>query len=417
MRRGALARIAIAAALVAAAPGAARATEAPAGDDAAEVLWAEGRAAAAAALFERRWDRGGTARDGVNAVIAWRVAGRYAHARGLLARVVVRTPPEGNVLEVTRELEARLGELTVLAALVGELEPGAVVKVDGDVAERLGDALILDLGDREITIDQPRCERWVWRGEALPGGRLELPVELRCDRQGTLHVVLYHQRGGVVTIDGRDHAIGGSEADLRLPPGRHRLAVRAHGRRVADDIIEIGEGAVATHRVYYPWRAATGGWVVGLGVAGGPASTEWAAGGVAFGGWAGARWRALLGVGGGGHGGDPFAHWRFTAELAWHVLPPVWQRYALGGRLALEVDPLAVRIERTGLYRFPVLGAGETTTTIVHAGAVSLAIDFQAWHVEASVLPLGWLFVDSLWLYSIDDGYAFGAALLAGFRI
>ena len=47
------------------------------------VLFAEGRYAAAAQVFEHRWSAKGDATDGVNAVVAWRTAGRYARALSL----------------------------------------------------------------------------------------------------------------------------------------------------------------------------------------------------------------------------------------------------------------------------------------------------------------------------------------------
>ncbi|HUH05241.1 MAG TPA: hypothetical protein VML75_24750, partial [Kofleriaceae bacterium] len=47
----------------------------------ARSLFAGGQDAAAAAAFEASWRSDRSSADGINAVVSWRVAGRYAHAR------------------------------------------------------------------------------------------------------------------------------------------------------------------------------------------------------------------------------------------------------------------------------------------------------------------------------------------------
>ena len=58
-------------------------------------LFVNGKFDAAAAEYERLWQESAKSTDGINAVVAWRAAGHYAHARVMLAAVKKRSPPNG----------------------------------------------------------------------------------------------------------------------------------------------------------------------------------------------------------------------------------------------------------------------------------------------------------------------------------
>jgi hypothetical protein len=147
------------------------ATPARAQGDDPRVLFASGRYAAAAEIFERRWEASGDAVDGVNAVVSWRTAGRYARAAALLARVRDgKAPPSGEAAETAASLRERLGTLTATATIApvagATLARDAVIRVDSDPAERLDAAILLDVGEHDIVIEQECCKPFVWHAIA-----------------------------------------------------------------------------------------------------------------------------------------------------------------------------------------------------------------------------------------------------------
>jgi hypothetical protein len=229
------------------------------------VLFAEGRYAAAAQVFEHRWTANGDATEGVNAVVAWRTAGRYARALSLLARVRTgKEPPTGAAAATATELDSRLATLTSTLKIEGRLDPNAVVRIDAEPAERLGDELVVDLGDHDLEIEQPNCDRFVTQITAYAGATLVVPFAPRCHKVGTLHVYLATEPGATFRVDGEAHKTTGHEADIELEPGVHRLQVSARDRPVYDEQITIREKETTAVRIRYPWRARKLGFVLGV---------------------------------------------------------------------------------------------------------------------------------------------------------
>lgn len=397
-------------------------------------LFAAGRYAAAAALFERQWQATGKATDGVNAVVAWRTAGRYARARALLAQVRAGTaPPTADLVDRVAALEERLADLTATVSLAGAVAADAVVKVDGDRAERIGAEVIVDVGPHDLTVEQEHCERFAWSRLAEPGAHYAVDVQPRCDTTGTLHLGL--EDGGVVRLDGAEQRVARGELDLKLAPGRHRLEVASRARAVMVRDVEVRRHETTSLRVPYPWRAQ-GGWRGGSWVfvatmgtsvaAGAPGVSD--GGGFGLGRW-GARYRIFAEGGFGMRVGDPdqlkrdfviFGHPWIALTMAVHLWTrPLWQGRVGDWQLALDFDPLAVRVDQLrsasllGLFAF-----NEKVITGTRLLPLTLGADTGRWgtHLELTLWPVGITAYDAPDLaigpFAFTTTWTFGASLV-----
>ncbi len=364
------------------------------------VLFAEGRYAAAAQVFEHRWTAKGDATDGVNAVVAWRTAGRYARAASLLARVRSGTQQAtGETAATADELAERLADLTALVTIDGALDRNAVIRIDADPAERIGDSLVIDVGEHDIEIDQPGCDRFVWRTAAYPGAKLVVAFRPRCDRSGTLHLYLATEPGAEVRIDGVAHRATGQEADIKLEPGEHRVQIAAHDRPVFDEPITIRARQTEAVRIRYPWRARKLGIVLGV-------TTELRAG------------QHLTGIGLALTAGlwAPSFHYTFDAGAMisngknldpttgtpgrpWigHTLvihaprSPVWNGKLGPYRIAFDPQPLGIRFDEIRAISYAGIRACEENEARVRAFSalpVALSADGPYMHGELTLWPI-----------------------------
>jgi hypothetical protein len=384
-----------------------------------EELFDQRRYATAAAGFQQRWERDHDLKDGLNAVTAWRVAGRYARARVLLAEVVAAVTPEGEAAERAKLLEARLVELTVPVRFETALDTDAIVKIDGNPAQRLGGDVIVDVGDREISVEAPRCERWVTRETALPGVELALAVDLRCDRRGTVHLVFLHERDADLRVDGAARRAGAGELDLALEPGAHRIEVRSAAGTLFDESVEVATGEVATRRVLYPWRASGGMWFFGFSTsAHGAALGASAFMGAALG-RASDRWRWDFDIGLGRQPDGVRVGGSAGLEVTRHLLPPLWRARAAHAWWQAAAEPASLwfrHMSRIGTVTTAIDGSAGVVqdVTTLHLGSLGLSLDAPSWHAEVRAWPLG--------AYLRHDDRArvsFGvaASLLLGFRL
>lgn len=364
------------------------------------VLFAEGRYAAAAQVFEHRWTAKGDATDGVNAVVAWRTAGRYARAASLLARVRSgKQQVTGETAATADELAERLANLTAIATIEGTLDRNAVIRIDADPAERIGDSLVIDVGEHDIEIDQPGCERFVWRAAAYPGAKLVVPFRPRCDQSGTLHLYLATEPGAEFRIDGVAHRATGHEADVKLEPGEHRVEIAAHDRPVYDERVTIRSRETEAVRIRYPWRARKLGIVLGV-------TTELRAG------------QHLTGIGLALTAGlwAPSFHYMFDAgamisngkdldpttgtpgrpwignTLVIHTpRSPVWHGKLGPYRVAFDPQPLGIRFDEIRAISYAGIRACEENEARVRAFSalpVALSADGPYMHGELTLWPI-----------------------------
>jgi len=398
------------------------------GDD-PRVLFAAGRYAAAAEVFEHRWSAAGDPVDGVNAVVAWRTAGRYARAAALLARVrAAKQPPSGDAAATATELEQRLATLTATATLE-RVPAAAVVRIDSDPPDRIAGAMLLDVGEHDVVVEQEGCDAFVWHAIAYPGARLAIPYAPRCDRTGTLHVYLDGDLDATFAVDGVRHATRAGEADLALAPGLHELVVASHSRLVVDEPVAIATRRTTAVRVPFPWRARRFGWILG-------ATTEVRAGqvmdgvdgGLTVGVW-GARFRATFDVGsaisdtpglrpdtaGPGH---PWV----AATGAIHVFTrPLWHGRLGSFRLALDVDPVAMRFDEYRAASYFGIRAQDAIEARVRGYSflpIALSADGAIVHVELTLWPLSYAtYHTPIGGPTVEPGFSAFATLIVGLRL
>jgi len=363
--------------------------------DEPSLLFAAGRYAAAAEIFERRWETRGDAVDGVNAVVSWRTAGRYARAASLLVRVRAgKVPPAGEAAETAASLDERLGTLTAIATIKGKLARDAVIRVDDDPAERAGDTIILDVGEHDIAIDQESCKPFVWHTVAHPGERIEVPFAPVCDEAGTLHVYLAGDRSSPFEVDGKPYRTTDREADVKLGPGTHALRVASRSRLVLDEPVTIRSHETTALRVRYPWRAHRFGWILAI-------TGSARAGGVMNGlglalttGVWGSRFRATVDLGSVMSDTDSLAppgHPWFGVTAAVHLTTrPLWTGRLGSHRLALDIDPLAARFDqvREASYFGIRTDDFETRVSTWSFVPITLSADGPYVHVEVTLWPI-----------------------------
>jgi hypothetical protein len=394
------------------------------------VLFAAGRYAAAAEIFERRWEAKGAAADGVNAVVSWRTAGRYARAVSLLVRVRARSPLDGDVAETANKLEERLSTLTATATIQGTLAPDAVVRVDDDPAERVGDALVLDVGEHDIVIEQENCKPFVWHTAVYPGARLDIPFAPSCDRKGTLHLYLAGDRGSQFEIDGTPHRATGREADVALLPGTHKLRVASRSRPVLDEVVTIRSKETTALRVRYPWRAHGFGWILGVSGSARTGSLTSGLGLAVTTGVSASQFRATVDFGSVMSSLDrlsPPGHPWFGAMGAIHVTRrPLWHGKLGSHRFALDIDPLAARFDQVRENSLFGIRAGplEAYVTSWSFLPVTLSADGPYVHFEVTLWPVsvssygaGDFDANDDVVFESEHGYGGFLTILGGWRL
>jgi hypothetical protein len=413
------------AAIVQSAPARAQPAEDP------RALFASGQYAAAAAGFESLWQQRHDFATGINAVIAWRSAGKYAHARVLLD-TLARGPVPAEYEARVRLLRTRLESLTASVSLQGDpLSKDAVVRIDNAPAVRLGRDLVAQVGRRQLSVEQPGCNPFRWQGVLRPGQRVPVVVRLVCPvTPGSLHITLNGGAFADIRVDGKPVPPQEPyDSDLSLAPGDHQLEVIRRGIVVHSAPVTIASAAKTNVRVDLHWRSkATGLVAAASGFAWTGPMESTAAGAVTLGYFrsleespekvADARVgmlflvhfgvaatdlglpgpRVLMGVSGG----------------VQHLLPPVWQARTGSTLWVLDVEP--------GLMTFSVSpktqgkDLDEKYDSITHWGftPVVLTTELPFLHLETAFWPVGIAsHTDRRW-GDADLKYGFGLSLTAG---
>ena len=407
------------------------------GDD-ARVLFAEGRFAAAAQVFEHRWSATGNAVDGVNAVVSWRTAGRYARAAALLAKVrASKAPPTGDAAATAAELDERLQTLTATITIDGPLDAAAVISSDADPVERVGSKIVVDVGEHDLRIAQAGCEPFSQPVTAYPGGQETIEYKPSCDQSGTLHVYLGGDRDSELVVDGKPYRASGQEADLKLAPGEHALHVEAHDRPVLDEPVAVHAHETTALRVRYPWRARDLGIILGI-TSASHASNDYS--GITLGLTAGlwsSRFRVTFdfgsmisdapwGLNKSNDGGTIGRPW-LADTAAYHLFSsPLWTGKLGPYRLAFDHDPIAIRFDeaRTTSYAglFVRCEEGEAILRSFSFLPFALSADGPYVHSELTLWPLSYITYRSGSACGTGDGpttTGWGAmiTLLGGWRI
>ena len=394
-------------------------------------LFSTGRYAAAAAGFERRWESRGNTVDGVNAAASWRTAGRYARAAALLARIRSTTALDGEPARLAGILEERLAVLTATATIDGPVAPDALIRVDDDVAERIGDVLVLDIGEHDIVIEQDTCKPFVWHGTAYPGARIVVPFKPVCEQRGTLHLDL--DPGTAYTLDGKPHRATTRETTIKLDPGMHQLRVDSRARPVLSETVTIRSHETTSVRPKFPWRARARNWILGVTGTARAGSSMSGLGLAATAGVWGSRFRATVDFGSVMSTLDflgPPGHPWFGATAAIHVTTrPLWNGRIGPYRVALDLDPIATRFDQVrATSYFGIRGGGDTEirATSLSFLPISLSADGPWVHLEIALWPIsivryeGTVFPDDIEApVTVIDERGFGAFLtiLGGWRL
>lgn len=365
-------------------------------------LFDDGQFEAAAAGFEHRWEATRDPADGLNAVVAWRVAGRYAHARVLLARVVGETPPEGTLAQRAELLDDRLAELTASIVLTAEPAESSMA-IDGAPAEWLDGAIVVNVGRRELTVSRAGCEPFVWAGELRPRERVELePVMVCKERHGNVHVRVSGGVGAIVRIDGERRTVDEFDLDVRLEAGPHRVIVERRGVRLVDQRIEVKPAQTVSFDVDVGWRTKANAVVFGatsIGVAdpegatfgygatigylqGSPRVTR----GDKFGAWflmhlgSARSSRGIL------DGGLPW----LGLDIAFRWWGPLWQKRSGRTLWVLDFDPLAFQFGATqrnpGIFAF---GEEAASLWYMHVLPITLHAETPWLHAQLALWPVG----------------------------
>ncbi len=312
--------------------------------------WAARADEADAVALETRWQRSGDPEEGLHAVIAWRAAGRYAHARVLLEDVRRKLPPAAGQLATRVALVgARLDELTGTLHL-GGVDASATVHVDGKAPAQLGDQLVLDVGVRSISVDQPGCEPERFSLHVLPRARLDETVALTClHSEGHLQVSL--PAGAELLVD--DELTPGAAADVALAPGPHRVEVRRGGVLLADESIAIlarQDHSLGVRPGYRSMRL--GGFVGPLALMNVTASDAGYVGGGTAGlvAAAGPMWLTLgVSLGDSVASAGPFdGATYFGVDAIVSLAAPLWQGRVGGWRTSFDVSPVAFQLAYVG---------------------------------------------------------------------
>lgn len=414
-------------------------------------LFDAGNFDAAAAEYERLWQANAKPADGINAVVAWRAAGHYAHARVMLAEVKRRSPPTGKQASFVELLGERLESVTGVLA-IENAATDLVVKLDGVPAELLDGQIVVDVGRRDLTVERHGCEPYHDTLLVRPTERVVVAPKLVCKQlPGSLHVEIHGVEGGLVIADGTEHEFESYDVDFPLDPGPHHVIVQRRGTIVDDEQLMIASGQTTPRKLDIPWRARNFGFLfetsqLGLasphgvsavttlgagfyGVLGGakPANTSkpgkpafdhhigWH-GMIFFGVDVGAGTSTLDGISGG-------ATFWVGMHAGARLLPPLWSARHGSTAYTLDFDPLVGNFYGTG--RGNALEGRRSTAFVAHAAPLTLTIETQLAHFEVAAWPLGMVFLggdnpgngNNSWDIGRGKSYSAALTLSAGWSL
>jgi hypothetical protein len=376
------------------------------GDD-ARTLFGAGQYRAAAAAFEARWEASHDAHEGLNAVIALRSAGAYAHGLALLDRVRAESPSlPPDVASRARLLDATLHDLTGTLALDGEGLPSeATLEVDGASAWRSGGAIVVDVGRREVSIVRPGCDVFRWAGTVRPGQRVSVPVSFTCHAlPGSIHVNLSGAAGARIQIDGSRFDSDAYDFDTPEAPGEHRVQIKRRGIVLADESVTVPPGTSVSVSAHVPWRAKATGIVLGA-TTEGIAATSGTTGavGVVFGYQAlsfsrlidpGPTLELLVMLGtattGVGEGAAPRVWLGMTAGVA-NLLPTLWQRRTGKTTWIFDFEPTLATFQAAPISESTGIPGVDATASVTYLGLMPVVVtaEFPFAHAELAVFPAG----------------------------
>ena len=396
-------------------------------------LFDAGQYSAAAAGYERLWTTSHLPQHGLNAVIAWRTAGRYTHARSLLEQLMSnKLPPELQTRAAL--LRSKLEGLTATISLEGEPIPvDALVKIDNAPAVRIGKEFVAPVGRRELTVERKGCDLFRWQGILKPGQRLNLPFRLSCKvMSGSLHVTLDGAPWAMLRVDGKPVAPQDPyDTDLSLSPGEHALQATRRGILLESRRFRIDAGRKTSVPVDVPWRGkafgilggasadafsglrgstATAGLMLGCLVdISGSVAHEVASSSLSM------LLTVQLGVANSNIGLPGNRFWMGLTAGFLHVLPPAWQSRTGKTTWVLDFEP--------GLFSFGGGGKGRgdpdvvDNDTIFHWNFVPVVLtsELPFVHLELMAWPVGFVSHSphSFWGRT-EYGYTGGISLRAG---
>lgn len=413
-------------------------------------LFANGKFDAAAAEYEREWQQSAKSTDGINAVVAWRAAGHYAHARVMLAAVKKRSPPNGKQASFVAMLDERLEAVTGVLAI--EKAPSdLVVKLDGVPAELLDGEIVVDVGRRDLTIERHGCEPFHDTLLVRPTERVVVEPKLECKQlPGNLHVVMHGAGSALVITDGVEHDLAGFDFDIPLEPGRHHVIVQRRGTIVSDDEVDITAGQTTRRSVDVPWRARNFGFLVEVAqhaFASPYGVSQVTTGGVGFFGIFGGNRMAADGK---PNGFDHHAGFRPMGGLAidfgagtstlegvsgsvtfWiamhmgvkHMFGPLWTARHGSTTYTLDFDPLWGTFGGTG--KGNALEGTRSAAFMVQGLPVTLTAETSIAHFELTAWPAGIAILggetpgmgNNSWDFARDKSYSASLTLSAGWSV
>lgn len=181
-----------------------------------------------------------------------RAAIRYYH------RYLDRVPKggrRGDVADALAELEPQAEKLQAEAApaappkaepatqiMVSSPTPGVHIALDGHAAGKLPFVSDVKPGKHHVELTAPGYRPFERDISVLQGGVVPLDVALE-EKPATLHV--HAPAGARVSIDGRE--VGKAPLQpMRVPPGRHFVAVTENGRQPYSRELDLGRGRTIT---------------------------------------------------------------------------------------------------------------------------------------------------------------------------
>jgi hypothetical protein len=402
-------------------------------DDDARRLFIGGDYRAAAAAFETRWEASRDPHDGLNAVIALRSAGAYAHGLALLERVRGGGVIPADVGSRAKLLDTTLRELTGTIA-IEKMPPDATLEVDGGPAWRSAGEIVVNVGRRELSVARPGCDVFRWTGTVRPGQRVAVDVTLVCHEiAGSIHVNLSGAAGAHIRIDGRPFITSTYDFDIPEPPGLHHVDITRRGILLSEETVTVPPAASATVHAVAPWRAKGSGLILGA-TAQGIVATNGATGatGVLFGYQnggggvdPGAQLELIVMVGaattGVGEGAAPRVWLGMTAGVS-NLLPALWQRKTGGTTWVLDFDPTLATFQVAPTSEPSFIPGVDATANVTYLGLLPLVLtaDLPFAHAELAVFPAGVLVHKGFAL--LDEGraqvtHAASLALTVGWKV
>jgi hypothetical protein len=373
-------------------------------DDDARRLFAGGDYRAAAAAFEARWEASHDPHDGLNAVIALRSAGAYAHGLALLDRVrgAGSLPPD--VGSRVKLLDTTLHELTGTIALE-KLPPEATLEVDGGPAWRSGGEIVVNVGRRELSIARPGCDPFRWTGTVRPGQRVAVAVSLVCHEvAGSIHVNLSGAAGAHIRIDGQPFVTSTYDFDVPEPPGLHHVDITRRGILLSEETVTVAPAKSATVHAVAPWRAKGSGLILGATAQGivatnGPTGSTGVVFGYQNGSFSGgidpgAAIELIVMFGaattGVGEGAAPRLWLGMTAGIS-NLLPALWQRKTGATTWVLDFEPTLATFQVAPTSEPSFIPGVDATANVTYLGLlpVVLTADLPFAHAELAVFPAG----------------------------